>query len=525
MTYGLSLTGGYDRNPDFCNITDEAFRDVFFDGVKNQEITKTATEKWGKRSQMFGAVFDCTFKTTDFYCTHSASFSNRINPGYEIYSSEDWSPDIFKSTHSASHLSNRLTIASLSGLYNWSITPKWLLRATWDYMRWDERNTSSSRIGDRQDIYSTGREKSDDFKMNLVFHTQRKKWTLGLYLSPSFRISDVVYAGSSAQLQKQTRAHLNADIRWFMQFSPQLFMLLKPGIYSDIRKTPGLPTESHVEPRANLDIYWYASPTVSAMFSGSHYINSGGGVTTPALVKVSDFVWMEGNPEIKNKPHTNLYANVAWFPWTRTTFSINARYYHERNQDYETYFPAPEELGGVILKRLNAPSFSTASIGASVKQTLMGGRISLNAGADYKRTDTKVEGRPFLNAFSYNGSASFRTGNFNFNVSYRSPAKYLYAAGYGLIKEKQGNLSATVTYSCGNFFLSAKVNDMMCTHRIVRDYFASRTYTNNTERWNLGRSVTLTASYTFGYGKKIDPAIDIEQPGVSGESGILGIRR
>lgn len=346
-----------------------------------------------------------------------------------------------------------------------------------------------------------------------------------LNLKPSVWLSDTEYPGSTVKSQKQKRIYLNADLRFFLECNPGLFLILKPGLFGDIRKTPGLSTESHIEPRAEIQAFWYPSASVSTMLMAQHYINTAGGVTTPTLVRVSDFMWMEGNPEIKDKPHTVVYANVAWFPWKNTTFSFSGQYYHERNTDYVDYLPAPPELGGVIEKRLNAPAYNQYTFKASIQQKLAGGRVSLSLGGSYMRTNTESAIFKSLDDWSGYGTASVRVGNCNFGASYTTPYKRLVSSGFGKVSTPGGVMGASFSYGNGNFLFSARITDILNTHRKSREIFVTPTYQSETERLDLGRRVTLTATYAFSFGRKVNASVEIQQVPGARESGILGISR
>ncbi len=76
-------------------------------------------------------------------------------------------------------------------------------------------------------------------------------------------------------------------------------------------------------------------------------------------------------------------------------------------------------------------------------------------------------------------------------------------------------------YGTGNFNLLVSLSNPFVKHSVYRYIINSGPYHNNKQEWTTGRSVSLSLAYTFDYGKKIDPRIDVSVTS-GAETSVLG---
>ena len=68
------------------------------------------------------------------------------------------------------------------------------------------------------------------------------------------------------------------------------------------------------------------------------------------------------------------------------------------------------------------------------------------------------------------------------------------------------------TYGNGNLYLSASVDDIFNTRTKHWTRFRSSNYDFVKNEYLTGRKFSVSLTYTFGYGKKVDRSIDISGP-------------
>lgn len=525
MTYGLSLAGSYKRDPDATSTADETFRDVYVNGTLYPEIHKTAYGVNETKADGVRAVFDAKYAVDNLTIAHSVSISNNRTPGIASRNSEIWTPNIFDTDRSETNLSNELLNIWVQGKCWWK-KGDWVLKADWTYNHARESNNSDVAMGSRPAVVSHGRNNENSVYIDLtVWHRFNDMWALTLNSTTSIRRADTEYTGTSSQRDIENRYIFFNDLKLLGFFSRAFYMVITPGFMADVRKNKEMPSNTTFEPKGEVEVFWYPTDALSFYLDAKHYINAAGGVTSSTLIKVSDFMWQQGNPGLKSKPITWFFGNAVWMPFRNTSFSFDADYYQEKNRDYFDYFAAPSDLGGVIEKRRNAPLFRKVSFAASLQQLLIRRRLSLQVGARYQRWHS--DGATFRNVdnLNYYGSAAYRVGNCSFGVDYSSPSKTITGGGYGVSRSPRGNLSFSFTYGTGDIFLSARMQNVLNAHNLDRWEFITPTYSLNRETLSAGRCLMLTLSYTIGYGLKVDNI-----PEVHGSAGVfntemLGIRR
>lgn len=524
MTYGLSLAGSYRRNPDETSRTEEIFRDVFNNGNLYSEIHKTASNRSESKADGVRAVFDAKYAVENLTLAHSVNISNNRTPGVTKRSDEVWVPNIFDADWSETYLTNSLLNFLAQGKYSLS-TGKWVFRLNWYYNYLRERNNSNVALGDRPTIVSRGLTHDNSGVVDLtIFRKLNDKWTVTLTSNTAINRTKTDYTGASSQQDIENQYMFTNELRVEGTLSRYVWLILKPGVFADVRKNRGMASVTSCDPMAELELFWTPSNVASFYLNFQQYINTAGGVTSSTLIKVSDFLWHQGNPELKNKPHTWIFGNAVWMPFKRTSFNFDVDYYQESNRDYSYYLPAPAEMGGVIEQRRNAPRFNKFSLAASFQQTLFRGRISYKVGARYRRWHSTGATFRNIDCLNYYGSISARVRNFNFSATYNSPNKDYISGGFGIMRSPRGNLSFGVTYGNSDLFVSARLCDILNTHALTRTQLMMPYYSLTRESLATGRSLMLTLSYTLGYGLKIDDVPEVQNSAGVFSTPMLGIR-
>ena len=380
-------------------------------------------------------------------------------------------------------------------------------------------------MGDRPAIVSRGLTHDNSGMVDLtIFRKLNDNWSLTLSSNTDISRTQTEYTGTSSQQDLENRYMFTNELRVVGTLSKYVWLILKPSVFADVRKNKGMASVTSCDPMAELELFWTPSNVASFYLNFQQYVNTAGGVTSSTLVKVSDFLWYQGNPDLKNKPHTWIFGNAVWMPFKRTSFNFDVDYYQENNRDYSYYLPAPAELGGMIEQRRNAPRFNKFSLAASLQQTLFRGRLSYKVGVRYRRWHSTGATFRNIDCINYYGSLSFRARNFNFSTSYYSPFKEYVSGGFGVMRSPRSDLSFSVTYGNGDLFISARLNNILNTHALTRTQIMMPYYSLNRESLASGRNLVLTLSYTLGYGLKIDDVPEVHNSAGVFPTHMLGIR-
>lgn len=100
MTFGLMLDGNVSRDHRGGSEGTEIYRDLFYDGVHYDQITREMDSHSWSRKNAVGATLSARYYTEKFQADHSVALSWNQNPGSGSRSTDLWSPNLFNSLSS-----------------------------------------------------------------------------------------------------------------------------------------------------------------------------------------------------------------------------------------------------------------------------------------------------------------------------------------------------------------------------------------------------------------------------------------
>lgn len=225
----------------------------------------------------------------------------------------------------------------------------------------------------------------------------------------------------------------------------------------------------------------------------------------PTLIQQNELFFMCGNPELKTYPKFELNSSYTWSPTNKFDLTAMLMYTHFHNKISNTYTLTD---GGVAVLQGYCNRGNTNVVYAMVSGavSLLDGRLRISATPFITLYRGHKIDMPNLNAFSFQGDASYNMGSFYIgakvninNRSYndyemnrliKSKPEYSFYAGWG-----NSHWSAYV--SVKEIFRRSWDN---WTSAIYSPIYDSETTQVSTR---LRQNIYITLTYTFGYGKKI----------------------
>lgn len=218
-----------------------------------------------------------------------------------------------------------------------------------------------------------------------------------------------------------------------------------------------------------------------------------------------------GNPELETYRYNSVALQYQWMP--NNNFSMAAYCMFNRFTDpISAIYEPMEDADHVMLRSyVNAGFQNTVTYGGSFTLRLFNN--SLTAQCFIRGTSTSNHGAQMYmkgDFFSAEGWIQYTKGNFWVSGSYRSPQKeintwkrietpqyYSLSCGWG-----NGNLN--VYASANNIF-----NSSWESNKVIEDYTRYDRITHAFSP-NYHRSIMVSVSYTFNYGKKVERGDDLE---------------
>ncbi|MDE6008433.1 MAG: TonB-dependent receptor family protein [Muribaculaceae bacterium] len=239
-------------------------------------------------------------------------------------------------------------------------------------------------------------------------------------------------------------------------------------------------------------------------------------------IQVSPFLWHTGNPLLKSHRSYDMWIAYTFIPTNKFRMNLFGSAWLTGNRAAFVY---EATLDG-ILRTLRQPIgfFRHYNCGISASTNLLNRQLYLSGRLAFLHVKN---GQPYNvdhSCISYYAQALYYLGSFNFALSYKSAdATDNYNSMSGVWTRNKDVFTVQAGWSNGKWNIRVSAQNLQRWNwRASNDVMSSPNYSVN--KWISDASrhafVRVSATYTFGYGKKVNHSDDIsKQSGAS--SGIL----
>lgn len=225
---------------------------------------------------------------------------------------------------------------------------------------------------------------------------------------------------------------------------------------------------------------------------------------TEVLVRRNLLMSVTGNSDLKPESYINPQINYNWFPSNRFNLGASVSLIHNFNEILQIYTPGGESIDGIIEQYAGNIGAGKLSCGVNASWTMIK-NLRLRGSCSFSHAYSS-DNKHFNSVF-YNISASYTFRNCAWELKLNSPRKMALSAVNIIVKEKNYGLDFNFTWGTGNLYLSASINNILNRYTNTEQVYSSRFYDYRNVYRGVGRSASLTLSYTFDYGKKIDASM------------------
>lgn len=244
---------------------------------------------------------------------------------------------------------------------------------------------------------------------------------------------------------------------------------------------------------------------------------------TPDIIQENELLYKTGNLHLKNTHWSKVTANYTWLP--NNMFSISgfigwSRYFKRLMPIF-----TPDGPDGLMLRLLeNNGDYQDFYIGGSVSTKLFDRRLVLQASPKMWFEKTTGVYSDKANYLSLSASATYYLGNFYFQAYYSSASRGLvqYSLNATSLKRKP-YYSFKIGWSNGKWNLTATAVNIFRKNWIAEtSSLQSKWFDQYTTEYGATshQFVSVTASYTFGFGKKVKRGDEVQNQ-ESGSSAIM----
>lgn len=510
MTFGTKLVYGYWKQNNNILSEDVTYKNIFFNGIKYDEIIQNEISEKDSEKHDITFVGNAKYVSQKFNCTHTFQLSWNKTPGDRETSSNKWSQDLFDSDYSG-HFSKMKSLSPIiGGDYYGILSDKWVLSGLWRYGFATNHNFTWDQTGEYPKIENGVDEKINATSLAInLWYKPTPYWTIILSANPKFKWYSSVYNGSTNDHVSQLREDIASYVSIYWMPSSTINLMVKPGIlYSsykvgEIINKKTLPTlDANFYWNPNNKLYWGAA----FRFEMSPLSMS---AANPVLIKGSDLTWIEGNPYLNPRSEWFLNSTATYLVTNNFSITGNLWYIKSINSSYNSYEVAPADMGGVIIKTINAPTSDEVRAFVDFRLSLLNYKLSLRATPAFTHKIIKGTYACNFNNWGVTAEASYVIGNFRINASYRSRNKFMGDAGQYLTRQND-RFQIGVSYGWKNLYANFTIYNLF--HDKQKSYTVrySDVVPNSSYFESVGRSFCLNLTYTFDYGKKVDRNISID---------------
>ena len=367
--------------------------------------------------------------------------------------------------------------------------------------------------------------KEKRFHTLIIFYVKKNFGNHQLFLNASGDYGNykVNYAGTSPSADKIkspdaslgliygyniSKFRINADVNLGYQ-------------WYDVNKT----NDRHLSLAAHLQFLYTINSSNQLSFFSQYYTYSTfmGSELSESIIRMNDYLYITGNPDID--PTHNLRANISysWLPKGKFSIFANGEISHDWNRLTQGY--SLMDNGRALLREtLNSGSLTQLSLSVKGRARFFEDNLTINVTPEYTYQHATGINKGTVHNIRVKVDAAYYFGNFYVTVFYRTPDKkidpmtgfVIRRSGYNQLNFGWGNGHWNIWGGVGNIFANGWRN--------LNQNYDSDIYKSERTVYNYAghRQFILGASYTFGYGKKIDRSNEANAK-ADGTSSILSL--
>lgn len=522
MTYDISVNDKYtDRHHTGTEQT-QVFRFPKADGGFDEVTRSNILDDSRFQQNQFGASFRAKYTSRKAVISNSVFITALNTPhssydGRLLFSSDRYSGSSYSNILNSTYLYPRWRgnyYFDLGNGFNLNAIPSFFYQHTKSNRRYQSAETSivtdateDAVTGEIQVQLNKSFHKYHTFDFNLlgIYYNNKVKYSGNTVASPEF--NQFAYGG--------ILGYTFAQDRFYGQLSA--------GFAGESNKIDGVRTNSFI-PLVMLNSQYAFNQkntiSISAMLNVRPVEAA---EKTPDIIQENELLYKTGNPHLKNMKVSKVTVDYTWLPNNR--FSLSA--FTGWSRDFNRIVPifTPDANDRIMIRNLgNNGYYQNLYLGASFTAKLLRNSLVLRA-TPQMRFD-KVSGiyADSNNYLSLSLNATYYIGKFYLSAYYSPAFRELVSQSMTATSvRRKSAYQLKIGWSNGAWnFTAAAVNIFRRNWVEETSRLTSQWFDQYTTEYGAGshQFVSLTASYTFGFGKKVRRGDEVQTMG-AGSSAIM----
>lgn len=521
MKYDLIASGWNMNNTHYGSdvtetflLPDESGKSAEFN--RYSHTTDSKTEK-----QQYFAGLKATYTSDKILASTEIDGSANNNPHNDMEGVVFYSKGMYPSSSYRSTVDERSRFISFSGHYYFKLNGKNSLTFTPDYVFSHTEQASSYIEAPFSGIYNSAIDNTNQLKANLSYsHSFGDFGNLLSFIRGNYEYNRTSYSGSVFSYDKAKSIRIGGGATYSID-KGNFYGLIGFGYDYDKLKFQNI-EDKKVSPWADLSFSFLIKKkhSLSMTFHYSTWQPSPSYKSDNIIVS-SPFMKYTGNPNLLPHKSYDLGLDYTWIPNKRFNMAAFVYGWTVSNRSAFDYEPAPDG----ILRTIKQPigSYSDIKYGLNSTARFIDNNLSVTAQIAQVHNH---DGQPFNRDHSFiywHARIRYYLRNWNFSLTYISDKANSEGSTNGFWTKSKNDWQLSIGWSNDDWNVRANIINMTRWNWRAGLRNMQSQYYSVQERIYNGSShalIQLSATYTFGYGKKVQ---NDNEPSVSGSasSGIL----
>ena len=504
MEYDLIVLGDYDYNSHIGSATDEAYR------LESGVVRRESGTETGRNHQrgLYSALRASWNKNENFTSRSLVSYRRINNPVNHTSGYVNFSGLFPSETYHTESPSTNNAVGWNSELYavlgrGWSINGTFQAELT-------DNNTTSNYSAGAEIIENLADEDSWFLRGSIQANKSLSdRFTLFSNILSGGGRTNIDYAGSSNAVNRFRQAFTGITVGMSLNYQ-KVSGSIDGGFAFESNNINGKTMDDRY-PFSHISLQYAPNKknSISLWFQYATF-SPDATMKNPNVIQQSELMYISGNPVLKCSRNTSAALSYTWLPSNKWQLSAHATMFCIANRQIAVY--TPDGPGGMMLKKYqNDGDYNHGQIGASLTGKFLDGSLSFSVAPRlllYKTTGSNsISHYPFTTSLNVN----YYLGKFFFNAYYDT--------GYSYVDGENAYLrKIPMSYSAGAGWASKGWNIQLSLVNLFQSAWKLSKDTLTT-RWNVSsmnqfgsdyhQRISLTVTYTFNYGKKVNQSGEI----------------
>lgn len=354
---------------------------------------------------------------------------------------------------------------------------------------------------------------------NLVWNPNQYN-TIMPFIAGEYYRSSIDYFGSSPSQQKYDVWGLGGGIRYTYIQPKWTAGTLFTWVYAKTNLTGTEITDNY--PQGN--IFGTFSPNDKNQFEFTWAFGKKIPSTyqkSPNMLQQDELMWYSGNPGLDNFWKHHIGLQYLWLPNNKWQLAADTYYYTEHDRVVTLYSPAAPN-GTMLRSYVNGGNYDVAMVGLSGTAKFFGGKLIAKVRPQYWHRNISGEYSLSLNEITCSTQLTWYFGNFYLFGWYMTPSTYIPDES-GMKMHTLSHYQIQLGWGKGAWRLTATAHNFLrSSWETTRQELYGKNYSFDKRDFGTDGHMRfqLSATYTFGYGKKVQHGNEVSG-GSSSSSAIL----